>query len=137
VGDVDLVVDTDVLIEALRGDNTARAWLATLEPRVLGIPVLVRMEILLGARDAREWRTLGEELDRYRILHLETGDSERARDWFDQFHLSHGIGIVDCLIAAIPFRLGTPFYTFNVKHFLVIPGLDARVPYPQSGLPAV
>lgn len=136
MGDVDLVVDTDLLVEALRGDNTARAWLAARERSVLGIPVLVRMEILLGARDAREWRTLDKELDRYRILHLENGDSERARDWFDQFHLSHGIGILDCLIATIPFRLRAPFYTFNVKHFLVIPGLDARVPYPRAGLPA-
>lgn len=55
--EVDLVVDTDMLIDALRGDDRARAWLATIEPQVLGIPVLVRMEILLGARSIREWRT--------------------------------------------------------------------------------
>ena len=43
--------------------------------------------------------------------------------------LSHGVGILDCLIAAIAFRLAKPFYTFNLKHFQIIPGLDAQAPY--------
>ena len=133
--EVDLVVDTDVLIDALRGDNRARAWLATIEPQVLGIPVLVWMEILLGVRDKREQQVVSQELARYVILHLESSDSQNAQQWFGRFHLSHGIGIMDCLIAAIAVRVGKPFYTFNLKHFQVIPGLDARAPYERPSVP--
>lgn len=133
--EVDLVVDTDVLIGALRGEDRTATWLASIEPQALGIPVLVLMEILLGARDKQEQRVVSEELARYVNLHLESGDSQNAQQWFEQFHLSHGIGIMDSLIAAVAVRVGKPLYTFNLRHFQVIPGLDARVPYERaSGL---
>ncbi len=135
MSDVDVVLDTDVLIEILRGDSQAGTWLACIEPLVVGIPVLVWMEILLGARDKREQTSLGEQLARYTILHLESGDSERSRQWFEQFHLSHGVGVLDCLIVAIAVRIGKPFYTFNLKHFQVIPALDVHAPYQRSGQP--
>jgi predicted nucleic acid-binding protein len=133
MNDADLVVDTDVLIEILRGDGRAGEWLVSVESLVIGIPVIVWMEILVGARDKQEQRVFTEQLAQYSILHLESGDSERARQWFEQFHLSHGVGILDCPIAAIAFRLGKPFYTFNLKHFQVIPGLSVQVPYERSG----
>ncbi len=135
MADVDVVVDTDVLIEVLRGEEQAGAWLASIVQQVLGIPVLVWMEILLGARDQQEQRTLRSALARYVILHIESGDSQQAQQWFEQFHLSHGVGIMDCLIAATALRIGKPLYTFNVRHFRMMPGLDARVPYERSSPP--
>jgi tRNA(fMet)-specific endonuclease VapC len=129
MSDTDMVLDTDVLIEILRGDSRAGEWLASVESLVIGIPVIVWMEILVGARDKQEQRGFIEQLAGYTILHLESGDSERARQWFEQFHLSHGVGILDCLIAAIAIRLSKPFYTFNLKHFQVIPGLEVQAPY--------
>ena len=126
---VDMVLDTDVLIEILRGDDRAKTWLASVTSHVIGIPVLVHMEVLLGARDKREQHALATNLARYTVLHLESGDSQKAQHWFEQFHLSHGTGILDCLIATIPVRLSKPFYTFNLRHFRVIPGLEARAPY--------
>jgi predicted nucleic acid-binding protein len=36
---------------------------------------------------------------------------------------------MDCLIAATAARLRVPFYTFNVRHFGPIAGVDARQPY--------
>jgi predicted nucleic acid-binding protein len=136
VPDVDVVLDTDVLIEIFRGDDLAKTWLANIESQVIGIPVFVRMEILLGARDRQEQQTLSEDLARYTLLHLESGDTQRAQSWFEQFHLSDGIGILDCLIATIPVRLQKPFYTFNLRHFRVIPGLNAQAPYQRPSLPS-
>jgi predicted nucleic acid-binding protein len=118
MSDPDLVLDTDVLIEILRGHRQAEEWLASVESLVIGIPVIVWMEILVGARDKQEQRVFTEQLAGYAILHLESGDSARARQRFEQFHLSHGVGILDCLIAVLAFRLAKPFYTFNLKlHF--------------------
>ena len=129
MSDADLVLDTDVLIEILRGSGRAGERLTSIASLVMGIPVIAWMEILVGARDKQEQRVFTEQLDQYTILHLESGDSERAQQWFEQFHLSHGVGILDCLIAAIACRLDKPFYTFNLKHFQVIPGLEAKAPY--------
>jgi len=132
MSDTDLVLNTDVLIEIVRGDRRVQEWLASVESLVIGIPVIVWMEIMLGARDKQEQGALAEQLARYPVLHLESGDSESARQWFEQFHLSHGVGILDCLIAAIAIRLGNPFYTFNLKHFQVMPGLDVQAPYVRA-----
>jgi predicted nucleic acid-binding protein len=93
------------------------------------------MEVLLGARDKQEQRALSEALAQYVILHLESGDSQQAQQWFEQLHLSHGIGIMDCLIAAVAARAGKPFYTFNLKHFRMVPDLDASAPYERPSVP--
>ena len=127
--DVDFLTDTDVLIEFLRGNGRAGIWLKASQEQVLGIPVLAFMEVLQGARSRREQRMLTEQLSMYTIVHLDGGDSEQALGWFEEFHLSHGVGILDCLIAAIAVRIGKPLYTFNLKHFQVFPALDAREPY--------
>lgn len=135
MSDVDVVLDTDVLIEILRGDSRAGTWLASIEGLIVGMPVLVWMEILLGARNKQEQTALSEQVARYTILHLESGDSERSRQWFERFHLSHGVGVLDCLIAAIAVRIGKPFYTFNLKHFQVISALAVHAPYQRLEQP--
>ena len=125
----DLLLDTDVFIEILRGKPKAATWLTAHADQVIGIPVLVRMELTQGVRNKQELQALIRELGRYTLLHLETGDSARALGWFETFHLSHNVSILDSLIAAIAIRLRKPLYTFNLKHYQVIPGLDVRSPY--------
>ncbi len=126
---VEAVLDTDVLVEVLRGRPAAVSWLGSHQASAAGIPVIAWMELIQGARDQAERDQIVSKLARHSILHLETGDSNVASDWFAVYWLSHKIGILDCLIAAVAVRLGAPLYTFNTAHFQVIPGLDARAPY--------
>ena len=124
-----LVVDTDVLVDFLRGSAEARTWMEGQRDRVIGIPVLVLMELIQGARNRDEQEELSGRLAPFPVQHIETGDSARALEWFSFYRLSHGVGVLDCLIAAIAVRLAVPLYTFNQKHFTVIPGLEAPEPY--------
>ncbi len=124
-----LLLDTDVLIEILRGQPKAASWLKVQGPQIVGLPVLACMEVLQGARNQREQRQIARQIKRYSLIHLEKQDSEQALTWFEMYHLSHGIGIMDCLVASSATRLGLPFYTFNTKHYRVLPNLDAQVPY--------
>ena len=128
----DLVLDTDILIEILRGTPEAAKWLNAHRDRTIGIPVIVRMEILQGARNKREQQVLIRELRKFHVLHLESGDTERALSWFESFYLSHNLGIMDCLIASIAVRLDKPLYTFNIKHYRPIKELDVQLPYRRS-----
>jgi predicted nucleic acid-binding protein len=45
------------------------------------------------------------------------------------FTLSHGVGIMDCLIASVSYRLQVPLYTRNLKHFTPLLGALAQTPY--------
>lgn len=63
------------------------------------------------------------------IVHIESGDSTDALQWYRTYHLSQGIGILDCFIAAAASRLNGPLHTLNTKHFRVIPGLRVKRPY--------
>jgi len=126
---IDAVLDTDVLVETLRGRIEAGDWLRSLGSQHIGISVLVRMEILQGAQDRREQTLLSREMSRYTLVHLEHIDSETALGWFESFHLSHNVGMMDCLIAAAAVRLGVPLYSFNLKHYSALPDLDVHSPY--------
>jgi predicted nucleic acid-binding protein len=54
-------------------------------------------------------------------------------DWAMQqqmtYELSHGVGMMDCLIASISARTQMPLYTHNLKHFAPIIGSLAQKPY--------
>lgn len=49
-----VLVDTDVLVDCLRGTPPAKAWLERASTEVLGIPGVVAMELLIGCRNRAE-----------------------------------------------------------------------------------
>jgi hypothetical protein len=56
-------------------------------------------------------------------------DCARALSEFTVYHLSHGLGLLDALIAASAVGLSVTLYTFNDKHYRMIPGLITAQPY--------
>ena len=128
----DAILDTDVLVDVLRARPEALAWLESQPAAALGIPVITWMELIQGARDRGEQERIVSRLSAHSIVHIESGDPQLASAWFATYWLSHKVGILDCLIAAIAVRVGAPLYTFNTAHFRVIPGLDVRSPYQRA-----
>ena len=132
MANISLLLDTDVLIEFFRGSPQAAEWFARHGSSVIGIPVIVWMELLQGARDRMEQQRIEQRLAILPIEHIDADDSRRAASWFATYRLSHGVGMLDCLIAAAALRTGVPIYTFNLSHFAPIPGIDARQPYARA-----
>jgi predicted nucleic acid-binding protein len=132
--EIDLLIDTDTLIEILRATQQAKEWLEGQGSNVIGITVITRMEILQGAGSKKEQEELTKELGRFTTVQIEAGDSKQALKFFEESHLSHGLSIMDSLIASIALRTGKPFYTFNAKHFRVIPDLNPQVPFVRKPL---
>lgn len=58
----------------------------------------------------------------------ERGMNEALRE-FTRYHLSHGLGVIDALIAATAIEMGEPLATFNTRHFSAVPGLAIIQPY--------
>jgi predicted nucleic acid-binding protein len=123
-----LVLDTDVLIDVQRGHAAALVWFAGLTdlPSVRG---LVVMELIQGAQDARQVREALRLTAPLPVVWPTTADCQRALADFTAFHLSHGLGLLDALIAAIAVGLSAELCTFNDKHYRIVPSLVTVQPY--------
>ncbi|NJL58085.1 type II toxin-antitoxin system VapC family toxin [bacterium] len=47
----------------------------------------------------------------------------------ESFQFSHHVGMNDCLIASVAYRLGLPLYTYNLKDMTTLIGSLAIQPY--------
>lgn len=124
------IIDTDVLIDAARGDRHAINFLQGLEQQTqLAISVVTHMELIVGCRNQVESAKLELFLRRFLILKLTESISDRAVALLQQFRLSHGLLIADALIGATALEYAEPFLTKNQRDFRFIPGLRLA-PYP-------
>jgi predicted nucleic acid-binding protein len=72
---------------------------------------------------------VAREIHQYRLLHLTEEISRTALAWFERFHLSHGVGVLDSLIGATAFAHHLTPTTLNTKHVASFPGLRTERPY--------
>jgi predicted nucleic acid-binding protein len=123
------LLDTDIIVDVMRGHVPAIQWLVSQSDRDIGIPGLVFMEVINGWRNRREIRFLRRHLSPYNLYWPTAADSDRVLATFTRFHWSHSLGILDALIAECAVGLGVPLCTFNVRHFRAVPGLVTEQPY--------
>ena len=124
-----IICDTDIMVDVLRGHSGAVAWLGANAGEVITIPGLVVMELLQGCRNKTEQNLVNKTLKGYQLLWPSHEACFNALRNFSSHHLSHGIGIIDALIAEIAVEAGSPLHTFNQKHYLPHPRLRTIQPY--------
>lgn len=127
-----LLLDTDVVVDVLRGYPPAVAWLDSLKSEEIGFPGLVAMELIYGCQTSKEQRQLVQFLSAYDLLWPSSETCLRAFTLLAEVHLRNNIGILDCLIGQMALDLGHPLCTFNRKHYSHVPGLELSEPY-QKG----
>jgi predicted nucleic acid-binding protein len=119
---VDALLDTNVIVDLLRGYPLAQAWIATQQQPA--ICRLVYMEVLQGAENKQKMNQAVKFLGRFTIIEHTQDDFLWATQQLIQYHLSNNVDVTDALIAAPAHRLNLPFYTRNLKHFVpIIPNL--------------
>ncbi len=123
------LVDTSILIDFLRGNQSAKTWLDGFAAGQLAISVITAAELVAGCRDRREQRKLEKDLAQYPLLWVSASASSTAWDWYRQYHLGDGIGFLDCLIGATAYQHGLTVCTLNDKHFRPFPKLTVERPY--------
>ncbi len=122
-----ILLDTDVMIDVLRGYEPAMNWLESAEE--IGLPGLVAMELIQGCQNTKEQRQLEKALSAYQLYWNSEDDCDRAFLSFSSHHLSDNIGLLDALIAQIAIGFNAELATFNVKHYRVLRGLRTIQPY--------
>ena len=120
-----ILVDSDVLIEHLRGTAAARDWLvhARESSGPLAISVVSLTEIAGGMRppERREVIRLLGSMQRFEVTEQVAW---RASTLMQEYRRSHaGIGLGDYLIAATALTEGLELATLNISHYPMFPEL--------------
>jgi predicted nucleic acid-binding protein len=119
-----IVVDTDILIDVARGDNTAIGCLQSIKQQFqLATSVVTQMELIVGCRNKVELNELEKFLQHFQILKLTEQITDRAVDLLRQYRLSHGLLIADALIASTALEYDEAFITKNQRDYRFIPSL--------------
>lgn len=125
-----LILDTDILIDVLRGDADAILFLQTKGQQFqLAISAVIQMELIVGCRNKAELQALERFLQRFQLLKVTESISDRAADLLRQYRLSHGLLIPDAMIAATALDYNEPFVSKNQRDYRFIAGLNL-LPYP-------
>jgi len=119
------VVDTTVLIDALRGQPAAQAFLLGVERRLLASEI-TRLEILRVLR-SNERATAEAVFRALRWIPLDESIARRAGALGREWRRSHALAVADLAIAATALEFGADLATANVRHFPMFEGL--RPPY--------
>jgi len=91
--------------------------------------VATAFELHAGSRNAEERTVVRRLLLSFTLIPIEAVDSWLALEWFERWHLSHGVEMLDCLIGAAAQRLNVPLLTRDMDHFSLFGGITTRLPY--------
>lgn len=121
-----LLVDTDVLIEYLRGRREAVEYLEG-STSDLYLSVISVAELFAGVKDDEEEKSLNQLLLAFIILPVTEKTARLGGLYRRDYRPSHGTGLADALIAASAEENGANLVTFNRRHFPMVSRLT--VPY--------
>jgi predicted nucleic acid-binding protein len=116
VATADLLVDTDVLVDHLRGARRLQA-----DGRALAISVVSRCELFAGRDDA-------DGLRRFLAPLIELPVDPTIAELAGMARRETGIAVPDALIAATALTHGVPLATRNRRHFDGVAGLRVVAP---------
>ncbi len=121
-----VLVDTDVLIWYLRGNEKAHKTIENLES--FTICVVTYMELVQGMRNKKELNTLRQALQAWncKILYITEEISAKAMFAVEAHFLSHSMQIADAIIGSTAIAHGIPLLTGNDKHYKTMKGLQIK-----------
>jgi predicted nucleic acid-binding protein len=114
-----MLVDTDILIDYLRGHPEAGSFLESRLDEV-SISAVSVAELYQGVREGRERTLLARMVSALTVLPLTTDIAERAGLFRRDYRATTGCGLADCVIAATAARHGLELATLNGKHFRML-----------------
>ena len=126
-----MIIDTDVLIWYLRGNENAQKIISANIP--FKISVITYMELIQGAMNKNEMKIIQKHLQKWAtdIIQISKNISNRAMFYVEDFFLSHSLEICDAIIAATAMESHETLLTANSKHYNMIPALDIKIFKPK------
>jgi predicted nucleic acid-binding protein len=121
-----MIIDTDVLIWYLRGNEKAFQLIENLEK--FSISVITYMELVQGMRNKKELNNLRQALHAWntKILYISEEISAKAMFAVEQHFLSHSLQLADVLIGATAVVYGIPLLTGDDKHYKIMKEIQIK-----------
>lgn len=121
------LIDTDVVIDYLRGLPPSIAFFRQLDIENTAISAVSEAELLAGKRNENPKirRELTSFLGLFQCMAADHFIGVKAGD----LKRDHGLALPDALIAATALETKATLYTRNIKHFGQVPALKIKKPY--------
>jgi len=117
-----VLVDTDVLIEFLRGQARAVAFMEEFSSRIILSPIVIA-ELYAGVKGENELAVLNNFISFFQTAPLDAEIARAGGLYKRDYGKSHGVGLADALLAASAEKVNAQLKTLNVKHYPMIKGL--------------
>lgn len=114
------LVDTTLLVEHLRGNEEAKAFLKYASPYISTVSIA---ELIQGSKDKADLYSALKLCKNLSEAGIDKRISSKAIELMKKFYLSKGLRFLDALIGATALENKLSFITGNMKHFKFIKGL--------------
>ena len=121
-----MIIDTDVLIWYLRGNEKAKKVVEANIP--FSISAVTYMELIQGMKNKEEFRVFQKQIQKWNIdiIQIDKEVSSRAIFYIQEYSLSHSMMLADALIAATVVQMSEILLTANDKHYKYIPNIECK-----------
>jgi len=118
-----IFLDTNILIEILKGNQTTIKKVQFFY-NSLAIYSITVMELFFGALNKAEVNKLKKIMALFKIIDINKAISKQSTSLILTYAKSHHLDIPDALIGSTALVLNMPLFTYNVKDFRFINGLE-------------
>lgn len=119
-----MIIDTDVLIWYLRGNEASKKVVEENIP--FSISVVTYMELVQGMINKTEMKKFQKQLRSWNvnIIQIDKEISARAMFYVQEYALSHSMMLADALIGATAVQYAEVLLTANDKHYKYLPTIE-------------
>jgi predicted nucleic acid-binding protein len=111
-----LLVDTDIVIDFLRGENQAVSLLKS-KSEFICFSAITIAEIYSGIKGKKEEVEVERLFSLFPVIAATKEIAREAGKLFNRYHASHAVEIPDAIIAATCIMAEAHLLTLNIKHF--------------------
>ncbi len=117
-----VVIDTDIVIDFLRGDKQAISHFKAQSEAICFSSITVA-EIHAGTKSKKEEAEIERLFSLFPVFAVTTEIAREAGKLVNRYRPSHSVEIPDAIIAATCLVSGWALHTLNVKHYPIFKGL--------------
>jgi predicted nucleic acid-binding protein len=117
-----VLIDTDVLVDFLRGLDKAGALVRAHQDQIILSSINVA-ELYAGVKGDKELATLDAFVGLFRVVPITRDIARQGGLQKREYAKSHSVGLADAILAATCESEGAELKTLNVKHYPMVKGL--------------